>query len=687
MKYIHPSLEAHYEQECTTLARCWKIVRKDGQAFRFTSHDSPVMVDGEEYNAAYGFNSTALDGKSDMTVDSLDVTGIFDDSAITLEDLRAGLFDYSSVYHFAVNWDQRSTAWEVLGTCGAGSGGGAGVANPYYAIRMTLGGAQYIFECDYPWTNTRLINVDTMTIVSSTGDGVTLAGFANFKLAGPHVVDADTAIVYGMSAPLTGGDEPDWDSGTTYATGDIVSRTSNSTKRSYISTQDSNLALDPAAVGATAWTQIDDHVDVYSFTCTVAGVVATKIRTIMMRDVDAAWKAITDRGPIVYDGSDGNVFMRVANGSSHYLVKVDVSDGSFAWNVTVPGLMGNPDYGAVQSDTDDGTFYFASEHLLFKLTTATGSMTSQAFENVDFQLWSSSARCFIYNSASGWHYFTPADGVIHTFEFDTSVVAAPSSFSMTFDRSAGYGYFVCESTAAPGKVNGIHIMDLAMRREVRAVHFTGVTALSTSGLAMLANKNLCMYDPFGSAYIKVGEVTPKLKLRRGVLGECTSTTQGWFKVELRGLTQLLQQQIVEMYQPTCRADLGDTRCAINLGTLTSTGTVASTTDETHFAVTLDTAVGETTSATWFQHGMVIFTSGKNKGHSIDIKSWTPLTGLIETYIMVGYPVQVGDTFSIVPGCNKTLGTCRDRFDNVLNFRGEAYMPGNDAAFWYPDAGN
>ena len=37
------------------------------------------------------------------------------------------------------------------------------------------------------------------------------------------------------------------------------------------------------------------------------------------------------------------------------------------------------------------------------------------------------------------------------------------------------------------------------------------------------------------------------------------------------------------------------------------------------------------------------------------------------------------------GCDKRLATCIDRFANVLNFRGEPYVPGQDALTHYPDA--
>jgi uncharacterized phage protein (TIGR02218 family) len=42
-----------------------------------------------------------------------------------------------------------------------------------------------------------------------------------------------------------------------------------------------------------------------------------------------------------------------------------------------------------------------------------------------------------------------------------------------------------------------------------------------------------------------------------------------------------------------------------------------------------------------------------------------------------YPVQPGDTYSITAGCDKQMGTCKTRFSNLVNFRGEPYVPGND----------
>ena len=40
---------------------------------------------------------------------------------------------------------------------------------------------------------------------------------------------------------------------------------------------------------------------------------------------------------------------------------------------------------------------------------------------------------------------------------------------------------------------------------------------------------------------------------------------------------------------------------------------------------------------------------------------------------------------LTQGCNKNFATCRDRFANAVNFRGEPYLPGNDLLTRYPGA--
>lgn len=103
-KTITAGLKAHLQQETTTLATCWRIVRRDGVEFHFTDHDRDLVIDGDTYSAESGYSRTAISNNAALSVDNLDLDGIFDDESITLADLRAGKFDYASVYIFMVNW-------------------------------------------------------------------------------------------------------------------------------------------------------------------------------------------------------------------------------------------------------------------------------------------------------------------------------------------------------------------------------------------------------------------------------------------------------------------------------------------------------------------------------------------------------------------------------------------------------
>jgi hypothetical protein len=78
---------------------------------------------------------------------------------------------------------------------------------------------------------------------------------------------------------------------------------------------------------------------------------------------------------------------------------------------------------------------------------------------------------------------------------------------------------------------------------------------------------------------------------------------------------------------------------------------------------------------YFDFGKITFTSGLNNGLSREIKAYLPTQ--ITLYLPLPYVAAIGDTYTIVAGCDKSFATCRDRFNNVVNFRGEPYVSGVD----------
>jgi uncharacterized phage protein (TIGR02218 family) len=77
----------------------------------------------------------------------------------------------------------------------------------------------------------------------------------------------------------------------------------------------------------------------------------------------------------------------------------------------------------------------------------------------------------------------------------------------------------------------------------------------------------------------------------------------------------------------------------------------------------------------FAHGRIRWLNGANAGLDgwIDGSDGTAL----HLRAIPNFPVQIGDLCVITQGCDRRFETCRDRFGNSLNFRGEPHLPGND----------
>ena len=51
--------------------------------------------------------------------------------------------------------------------------------------------------------------------------------------------------------------------------------------------------------------------------------------------------------------------------------------------------------------------------------------------------------------------------------------------------------------------------------------------------------------------------------------------------------------------------------------------------------------------------------------------------MIELWSPARLPLAIGQTFTVTAGCDKHLSTCIGKFNDAVNFRGFAHMPGND----------
>ena len=169
----------------------------------------------------------------------------------------------------------------------------------------------------------------------------------------------------------------------------------------------------------------------------------------------------------------------------------------------------------------------------------------------------------------------------------------------------------------------------------------------------------------------------RLPLARGELGDVAVKANG-FEAELRGPAALLERPVVEQTSPECRAELGDRRCRVDLAARVRVTRVAAVAAET--VVTVADASGE---AGAYAFGRLRWIGGANSGLE------SPILASDGAQLTLQEPppfaISAGDLVEISEGCDKSFATCRARFANAENFRGEPHLPGMDLLTRYPGA--
>ena len=196
-----------------------------------------------------------------------------------------------------------------------------------------------------------------------------------------------------------------------------------------------------------------------------------------------------------------------------------------------------------------------------------------------------------------------------------------------------------------------------------------------------------LYDNADVEFAAVDHAHPewgKVILLTGKMSAIDGTDKGTGVFEMNGLLAIGDMKIGELYSSECRANLGDARCGIDTGLFNATGYV-------NF---VDVPANFRNSIFWvnlvaldrvYDRGVITFTSGANNGISMEIQAqfhaheidFGPNSQDIFTSMPFPNDIEVGDTFTVIAGCDKRPITCRTTFDNIVNFRGEPFVPGSD----------
>lgn len=109
MRDIPATLAASLASGVTTLARCWRVTRRDGVRLGFTDHDQDLVFTDMTFRAASGMTASAAESSLGLHVDGLEIVGALDDAGLSDADLARGAYDGAEVDLLLVDWTDVSS--------------------------------------------------------------------------------------------------------------------------------------------------------------------------------------------------------------------------------------------------------------------------------------------------------------------------------------------------------------------------------------------------------------------------------------------------------------------------------------------------------------------------------------------------------------------------------------------------
>jgi len=141
--------------------------------------------------------------------------------------------------------------------------------------------------------------------------------------------------------------------------------------------------------------------------------------------------------------------------------------------------------------------------------------------------------------------------------------------------------------------------------------------------------------------------------------------------ECVGMEYFLEKPIPTIrYQANCNWRVFDERCGLVSGEYLQTVTVTNITSGESYTLTtdMDTKEDDYYAYGWMEWGIVKRMIASSSGQEITLNY--PITTL-----------GTGEAINIYPGCDGAIETCRDKYDNVLNFGGHPYIPEDNPSAW------
>lgn len=620
MRNIPALLQTHIEGEVTSLTRCLKITKKNGDVLRITECDIDLVVNGDTYFTGVPFDSSAIQSTDTLAVDNAEITLGFIDDLVERDDFDDGLYDEAPFELFITNWEDTSDGIAYLkrGTLGAIT------FNNETSVTIQLRGLTQalqkpVVEKYSPTCRVNLggdkcgiINIPNMRMRRNRQRVKTWDWF----LIPTNNVTSHAISNLGFEVDLTGWTTPsgsDWDrdnaftagAGTWYVVGGAPGGLAAD------SGYEMSFYRDLGTLADLGLANVD--VDDGDYSIDFAGLMA-----LANASNENPGKMFVEQ----YD-ADGRTLKRT---ESKWIVPVfEEWEGIGVTEFILPGCR---------------TIRFG---LMNRIDSGTQGYV--AFDDLTIRTWPNALNTFA--SRSFRTVRLPLPDPQERFSMDEGVESAIADFidPPTAQNVTDGWYVVDLRFAAPANFDIVFLDDSGT---LSTVSFVG----QTRGIARLPTTTTRIrYDSASTitaAYLFATAYESEVDEEYGQLATSLPT----YDYDLQDYTvdgDAIVQARAVVFDFTTVTDTVDTR------TFEATG------------------INQTAALAY--SGKIVWISGANAGMTSFIRIWDNSTKLVKMYTPLRGDIAIGDKFVYAIGCDKTIARCADTFGNAHNFRGEPYLPG------------
>jgi uncharacterized phage protein (TIGR02218 family) len=144
-------------------------------------------------------------------------------------------------------------------------------------------------------------------------------------------------------------------------------------------------------------------------------------------------------------------------------------------------------------------------------------------------------------------------------------------------------------------------------------------------------------------------------------------------IKCRSHLELLNIQMPRrLWQSSCTHVFGDAMCQFNRSSLQAAFSAGAGSTQAQIATTISPS-----PANLYIQGTIIGVTGGNAGSNRTVANM----GGGRIYVKLAFlsPIVVGDEFQLLPGCDRTIATCTNVFNNAIHFGGFPYIPTPETA--------